>query len=376
MAIEGPLRELGIEEVLQLLDLAHKTGVLSIRSNKLGDEAIVHFLRGTIVFAVRRRSPRRLGVLLIRAGRLTQRELERALEIQRTDPGRRLAEILLDMGLVNGEELERQLQFQIEETLYEVMSWDEGYFRFEDRNEIPQSGLNVAVKVESILMEGARRVDEWSRLEARVPSPDVIPVLATGGDVEAAPIDLNAEEWEVLAEIDGERDLRQVAASLARSTFDVAHTVFELVSRGVVQVHEKHARIPELRLREAMGEVEAMLRAGDADGAQKLAANLEAAHPERAELSVLCGRTLEAQGRGRAAVEAFQRAVELDPLSADAHFRLGRAALGIGDFERAAESWSAYLTLSQQGARREMVNDALSAVRLLRDILERDEVER
>ena len=56
MAIEGPLRELGIEEVLQLLDLAHKTGVLSIRSNKLGDEAIVHFLRGTIVFAVRRRS--------------------------------------------------------------------------------------------------------------------------------------------------------------------------------------------------------------------------------------------------------------------------------------------------------------------------------
>ena len=375
MAIEGPLRELSIEDVLQLLDLAHKTGVLSVRSNKLGDEAIVHFQRGTIVFAVRRRSPRRIGVLLIRAGRLTQRELERALEVQRSDPGRRLAEILLELGSVTEEELARHLQFQIEETLYELMSWDEGYFRFEDRNEIPQPRLAVNVKVESVLMEGARRIDEWSRLESKVSSPDVVPVLSTGSEGGASRLELGAEEWEVLAEIDGERDIRQVAASLARSTFDVARTVFGLVTTGVVQVHEKQARIPELRLREVMGEVEELLRAGEVDGAQKLAANLEAAHPERSELAMLSGRTLAAQGRERAATEAFQRAVELDPLAAEGHYRLGRSALTVGDFERAAEAWSAYLTLSPQSARREAVSDALSAVRLLRDILDREEEE-
>ena len=100
MAIEGPLKELSIQDVLQLLDLAKKTGVLTVRSDRWNDEAIVHFSKGEIVFAVRRRSTRRLGQLLMRAGKLTQRELDRALEIQRTNPTRRLAEILLEMGSI------------------------------------------------------------------------------------------------------------------------------------------------------------------------------------------------------------------------------------------------------------------------------------
>ena len=60
MAIEGPLKELSIQDVLQLLALANKTGVLTVRSDRLNDEAIVHFSDGAIVFAVRRRSTRRL----------------------------------------------------------------------------------------------------------------------------------------------------------------------------------------------------------------------------------------------------------------------------------------------------------------------------
>lgn len=112
MAIEGPLRELGIQDVLQLLELAGKTGVLTVRSERLNDEAIVHFRNGEIVFAVRRRSTRRIGQLLIRAGQLTRPELEQALETQRSDPTRRLAEILLETRVVSQTELERQLRFQ------------------------------------------------------------------------------------------------------------------------------------------------------------------------------------------------------------------------------------------------------------------------
>src|SRR5690606_29348690 len=133
MAIEGPLKELSIQDVLQLLDLAHKTGVLTVRSDRWNDEAIIHFSKGTIIFAVRRRSTRRLGQLLIRAGKLTQRELDRALEIQRANPTRRLAEVLLEMGSIAEDVLEQQLRFQMEETVYEVMAWTEGYFKFEER---------------------------------------------------------------------------------------------------------------------------------------------------------------------------------------------------------------------------------------------------
>src|ERR671919_1930803 len=175
MAIEGPLAELSIQDVLQLLELAHKTGVLTVRSDRMNDEAIVHFSRGAIVFAVRKRSTRRLGQLLIRSGRLTQRELDRGLEIQRSDPARRLAEILLELGSVTEEQLEVQLRFQMEETIYELMPWDDGYFKFEERMEISEQRLLARVRVESLLMEGARRIDEWTRLESKVPNAEVVP---------------------------------------------------------------------------------------------------------------------------------------------------------------------------------------------------------
>jgi tetratricopeptide (TPR) repeat protein len=370
MAIEGPLAELSIQDVLQLLELAHKTGVLTIRSDRLNDEAIVHFNRGAITFAVRRRSTRRLGQLLIRAGKLTQRELDRALEIQRTDPTRRLAEILLEMGSVGEEELERQLRFQMEETIYELMPWDEGYFKFEERGEMnDQQRLLARVRVESLLMEGARRIDEWARLESKVPGPEAVPVLAQANEREATPLELRSHEWEVLAEIDGERDIRQIAADLGRSAFDVAKAIYGLVSTGVLDVMERHTRIPELELKTACGEVETLLRTGRIDDAQKLATQLETSYPERAELAMLAGRTLVAQNRMRAATESFSRAVGLDPLSAEAHYLLGFAAIRTGELERASRAWEMYLRLEPHGETRQLAAQALAALRALMQIV-------
>jgi tetratricopeptide (TPR) repeat protein len=371
MAIEGPLAELSIQDVLQLLELAHKTGVLTVRSDRLNDEAIVHFTRGAIVFAVRRRSTRRLGQLLIRAGKLTQRELDRALEIQRGDPGRRLAEILLEMGSISEEELERQLRFQMEETIYEVMPWQDGYFKFEERAEPREQRLLARIRVESLLMEGARRIDEWTRLESKVPGAEAVPALAAGGEREATPLELRADEWEVLAEVDGERDVRQIAADLGRSAFDVAKTIYGLVSTGVVEVTARHSRMPELELQQACVQVDALLEDGKPDEAQKLAAQLETAYPERSELAVLSGRTLLAQSRMRAATESFARAVGLDPLSAEAHYLLGFAAIRTGELERAGQAWEMFLRLAPNGEARQLAAQALGALRALTQIVTR-----
>lgn len=371
MAIEGPLAELSIQDVLQLLELAHKTGVLTVRSERLNDEAIVHLSRGAIVFAVRRRSTRRLGQLLIRAGKLTQRELDRALELQRSDPTRRLAEILLEMGSVGEEELERQLRFQMEETIYEVMPWDEGYFKFEERSDIGEQRLLARVRVESLLMEGARRIDEWTRLETKVPSPEAVPALAASVDRDMTPLELRSDEWEVLAEIDGDRDVRQLAADLGRSAFDVAKIVYGLVSTGVLEVTERVTRIPEIELKNAVDEVEALLIGGRAEEAQKLAAQLETSYPERADLAVLSGRALAAQNRMRAATESFSRAVGLDPMSMDAHYLLGFAAVRTGELERATRAWETFLRLAPNGEARQLAAQALASLRALTQIVRR-----
>jgi len=236
VAIEGPLRELGIHDVFQLLDLSRKTGTLAVTSELRDNEGTVHFQNGKVVAAAIKSNPHRIGDLLMRSGRVTAAQVAAASAAQkeRTD-GRRLGELLLDMGAITQRELERQVRLQIEAVIFELLSWREGFFRFEEG---PMEGdPMVQISTEALLMEGARRIDEWSRISDRVPSLHAIPRLTSLKNDEHAPmLDLLPSEWEVLTMIDGELDLREIASKLARTEFDTAKVVYGLVSTGVVEL--------------------------------------------------------------------------------------------------------------------------------------------
>src|SRR2546426_7855454 len=82
MAIEGPLRELGIHDVFQLLDLSRKTGVLRVTSELRHNAGTILFEGGAIIFAEIRSNPHRLGALLLRTGKITEADLERARDMR------------------------------------------------------------------------------------------------------------------------------------------------------------------------------------------------------------------------------------------------------------------------------------------------------
>src|SRR5882762_8396362 len=234
MAIEGPLRELGIHDVFQLLDLSRKTGVLRVTSELRHNAGTVYFDGGTIIFAEIRSNPHPLGALLLRTGKITEADLERGRDMQqRQGDKRRIGEILVGLGAITPRGLERQVRFQIEEVVFELMSWREGYFSF---TEGPLTDVateaTVRIPTEALLMEGARRIDEWSRIEGRIPHLGVIPALAALG--EQGGLDLLPPEWEMLAMVDGQRDLRTIASELGRSDFEVAKTLFGLESAGLI----------------------------------------------------------------------------------------------------------------------------------------------
>src|SRR5439155_1413997 len=75
MAIEGPLRELGIHDVFQLLDLSRKTGVLRIASELRHNAGTIYFEAGAIIFAEIRSNPYPLGVARLRAGKIAELDL-------------------------------------------------------------------------------------------------------------------------------------------------------------------------------------------------------------------------------------------------------------------------------------------------------------
>ncbi|HTY17792.1 MAG TPA: DUF4388 domain-containing protein, partial [Myxococcota bacterium] len=131
MAIEGPLRELGLHDVFQLLDLSRKTGVLRITSHLRDNDGTVFFDSGSIVFASIRSNPHRIGDRLVANGRISAEELERARALQQREGGkRRLGQILVEMGSLTPHELEHEVERHIEEVVFELLSWREGSFSF------------------------------------------------------------------------------------------------------------------------------------------------------------------------------------------------------------------------------------------------------
>ena len=247
MAIEGPLRELGIHDVFQLLDLSRKTGTLTVTSMLRDNQGVVYFDRGAIIHASIKSNPHRLGELLLRAGKITEGDVTRLREQQRREGNKRkLGELLVDAGAVSRKELERQVRFQLEEVVFEMMSWREGHFSFEEGPVLDAPAeADIRISTESMLMEGARRIDEWSRIEGKVPGVAVIPVFAAVDGDHAGALDLLPREWEVMAQIDGGRDLRAIAGASAMSEFDVAKIIYGLVTTGIVELKKAEGAAAE-----------------------------------------------------------------------------------------------------------------------------------
>jgi hypothetical protein len=237
MAIEGPLQDIGIHDVFQLLDLARKSGRLTVRSPARDNEGRVYFDKGAVVHATMRDNPHTLGALLRKAGKASAAELQAASEAQRNGDRRLLGEILVTQGAVTRRDVEKYMRLQIESVVFDLFSWNEGTFSFADGSddEVTIDGA-VRVSIESLLMEGARRIDEWSRMKDRIPGAEVVPCLAAPRESDSY-IDLRPAEWEVLALIDGRHSLRDIATELAVSEFEVAKTVYGMLSTELIEVN-------------------------------------------------------------------------------------------------------------------------------------------
>jgi hypothetical protein len=283
MPIEGPLRELGIHDVFQLLDLSRKTGMLRVSSELRDDEGVVYFDRGRVVHAGIRSKPPAVD-----AAGLSEREIA------------------------------RKVRQQIEATVFELMSWREGFFSFEERvlADIPP-GARVDVTTESLLMEGARRIDEWSRIADKVPNLSVIPMLAPISADHETRLDLLPHEWEVLTMIDGMRDLRAISAALGRGEFEVAKVAYGLVTTGVVEIHrparasQPVADVPSPEHIAATALLEqgyTAVRAGNLTAARAALEHFLMAAPTHADA-----------GKARSALDAVRRLISLTETNGGGH---------------------------------------------------------
>ena len=129
--------------------------------------------------------------------------------------------------------------------MYALAIWSQGDFRFEpgiatDQRTITKSNTNL-------LMEAARRLDEWRVLSKKVPSVDMIPEFVVQ-DSREGQINLNTSEWLILSKIDGARSVKTIAQSAGLSVFDVAKILYGLVATSLIRLKNAARRGPPCRL--------------------------------------------------------------------------------------------------------------------------------
>jgi hypothetical protein len=180
MSFQGSIQELPVPDIIQLVSVSGKTGMfMLVRS---GERGYIYLKNGRIVHA--------------------------------------------ELGNLRGEE-----------AVYALAIWSTGDFQFSPGKEV--ENVTIDKTNTSLLMEAARRLDEWKVLARKIPGVEYIPVFKQRDMGE--PITLSPPEWNLVTHIDGRRTVEELARAMSSNSFDTAKILYGLVTADLVEMRSRDA---------------------------------------------------------------------------------------------------------------------------------------
>jgi hypothetical protein len=236
MALEGNVKDFGLSEIFQLIALQKKSGMLSVTA----DETIaIYFSDGEIISTRDRRSQLRdpLKDYLIDYGFIEKSDIERIEKIQ-SETKMDLTDILIREKFFSEDELNVIYYDQIQETMQVVLSWPKSYYKFNIGNQMLQGVQSFAsIKVEGVLMESMRRIDEFPEL-LRIFTSEKMAVKRLEMPEENPP-KLDRQEEFVYEMLENETRIETAIASAKMARFCTYEALKNLLEKGLLEITEK-----------------------------------------------------------------------------------------------------------------------------------------
>lgn len=179
MAFQGSLTELPLPDIIQLVSVSGKTGKFTLTRGR--EEGTIFLRNGQIIHA--------------------------------------------GIGSLSGEE-----------AVYSLAIWTEGEFTFTPSDEEPEQTITRSNT--SLLMEAARRSDEWKVLSKKIPSVDLVPELVPRANRHEQ-ITINPHEWLLVTRIDGHRSIIDIAGMVELSAFEVAKILYGMLTAELVTLKKR-----------------------------------------------------------------------------------------------------------------------------------------
>ncbi len=234
MALKGRLEDFGITQLLNLINLARKTGTLYLQGPE--KNAYLCFHEGKLIYAVMDGVEDSFTAILQQAGVFSADQVRM---IEANMPGktdREIAQVLITSGRLQQKKVVKSMKEHILNLVYQVFSWNSGTFRFEPSKLPVQGKITTPIALENVIMEGSRRLKEWERLQDELPDLDVSLKFAERPTTPLRDINLSVEEWRVISFINPRNTIRQIAQNNNMDELQIRKIVYSLLQAGIVEI--------------------------------------------------------------------------------------------------------------------------------------------
>lgn len=228
--LSGSLSAFRLPEVLTFLGTTRKGGTLTLA--KEGKEAYLFFEGGMLVYAGSNQEQFRLGTILLRKKRISREQRDRIDALMQRDGGQ-FGALAVKEGVITEAQLRDFLKVQVSEIVYDCFVWHGGTFSFSEQTSLPSHAVTISVDLPNLIMEGARRIEEWEQCVELLPDAQAVyRVIPTPKDEK---ITLTADEWRILFLINGARTLEELCHDAEDDPFHVYRVVYGLLANRLIE---------------------------------------------------------------------------------------------------------------------------------------------
>jgi len=232
VSFAGNLKTVSPADIFQLIVTSQKTGALSISKGE--SRRFIYFRHGQLIYANSSDKQDMLGILLIKRGKITKPELDSLLREQK--PGIKLGQILVEKEILSRDELYDCLKMQIDEIVYSLFGWKDGDFEFIEGKTPPADAVTTELNPMNMIMEGLRRIDEWTELKKVLPPDDAQIELVPNPVLKVDDMRISKDELMVLASIGGGKKLSKVIDDCLLDQFQTSKALSNLHKMGLIRV--------------------------------------------------------------------------------------------------------------------------------------------
>ncbi len=226
MPLQGDITTFSISAIGRLIHAEKKTGLLKVTSGQ--HRTVIYFKNGGIVFVDGDLAKDlSLGSLLKANNLVNEENIQKSLKISKTT-GKRLGIVLIEQGLLSQEKLIRILHHQFKEAIAKALSWNLGEYTYSDGLE----GYVEDIRLEINPIRLVAEAQKWKQYRKLIPNDQVV-FQIKGAALQSKSFSAEGIQ-RVMLLVNGKRTVAQIMADAGISRLGVYKALAFMLSRGAI----------------------------------------------------------------------------------------------------------------------------------------------